>query len=166
MTAAALMVAGFPVEPGRCPHCGHSKPTWTPGRILEALREDAAARGRTPFQYEWRAATIGTPAAETVREMFGSWASALALAGLEPAIRSNSVRHWTRDEVIAAIFDWRYRHGGLPRAHDWAHQTAETPSWQQVRRLFGSWNAAIAAAGYEPRRSSREGYSTAAKEAQ
>jgi hypothetical protein len=146
------MVAAYPVAPTRCCHCGRQKPHWTAGRVLEAFREFHAEHGRAPFRREWDKATISTPAAETVREMFGTWTAAVRAAGLEPPLASNTLRSWTRDEVIAAIFNWRYDTGDLPRSHEWAVQTCWRPSEKQVRRLFGSWNAAIEAAGYTPRR--------------
>jgi hypothetical protein len=151
------LVPGFAVDNGRCPHCGRSTPTWTASRILEALRAEASKRGRSPFMSDWIKATVEHPAAETVRDVFGTWKNALEQAGLDAAVcsRTTTVREWTKDEAIVAIFEWRYARGDLPKAHDWSLQTHDHPSQQQVRRLFGTWNAAIEAAGYTPRRSSK-----------
>ncbi len=74
---------------------------------------------------------------------------------------------WDRERVIAAIQRWADEHGGVPpTATDWdspfarargLHEKADKfeaddcwPWVNTVRRYFGSWNAAIAAAGFEP----------------
>lgn len=73
---------------------------------------------------------------------------------------------WTRDAIVAAIRLWADRHDGqpprvvdfcpspsmvanargpvMPRNYDYPHSSC-------VAREFGSWNAAITAAGYRPR---------------
>lgn len=73
---------------------------------------------------------------------------------------------WTPEAVIAAIRDWADEHGGVPPCSiDWhpshpqgtAEQLAEYatgrwPSDRTVRAVFGSWNAGLIAAGFEPHR--------------
>lgn len=58
---------------------------------------------------------------------------------------------WTRERVIAAIQEWAREHGEPPRSLEWRRATPAFPHDATVKRLFGSWNAAIAAAGFEPR---------------
>lgn len=79
-------------------------------------------------------------------------------------------KRWGRDEVIAAIQKWHDLYGATPSAMDWspalARNSAATdldriemrwargdwPTLTSVRAYFGSWNNAIAAAGFTPRR--------------
>jgi hypothetical protein len=62
------------------------------------------------------------------------------------------------DVVIGAITAWASDTGAAPLANDWllgqGKWAAEYPRWPttaQVRETFGTWNAAITAAGYTPR---------------
>jgi hypothetical protein len=60
---------------------------------------------------------------------------------------------WTRDRILEAIRQWTAGHDGQPPAtKDWRRKTpaAGYPSTTVVYRLFGSWNSAILAAGFEP----------------
>lgn len=87
---------------------------------------------------------------------------------------------WTREEVLAAIVDWTERYGSPPAQSDWnpararhflghAHERGrhwsarirrfESGDWpwaDAVRSLFGNWNDAIEAAGYDPRHAGRQ----------
>lgn len=76
-------------------------------------------------------------------------------AGLRPRPKGNSAE-WTRAEVLEAIFSFRFREGRLPTTRDWVLSAPDRPSASQVKRLFGSWNAAIVAAGYKPTVSYRD----------
>jgi hypothetical protein len=76
---------------------------------------------------------------------------------------------WTRETIIAAILAWAAEYGEPPATHDWnaystrhdLHDEARArrfedaggrwPTHTTVFGEFGSWQAAIAAAGYEPR---------------
>lgn len=84
-------------------------------------------------------------------------------------------RHYTQEEIIAAIRAWNDAYGNPPYASDWnpakrrfyahnclkkarwhlnrarAFEEASWPSVQTVRLHFGSLNAALVAAGFEPR---------------
>lgn len=60
---------------------------------------------------------------------------------------------WTRATVVAAIREWADEHGTQPSARDWLQPRrvrGDTPPTKTVQRVFGSWSAAIAAAGFEP----------------
>jgi DNA-binding CsgD family transcriptional regulator len=61
---------------------------------------------------------------------------------------------WTREAIIFAIQEWADEHGGIPpSAADWlrAHAlSGPVPVVNHVLRRFGTWNAAIRAAGFEP----------------
>lgn len=61
---------------------------------------------------------------------------------------------WTREAIIACIQQWADESGGIPPATtDFVRGRADdlpVPSVTHVQRMFGSWNAAIIAAGFEP----------------
>lgn len=91
----------------------------------------------------------------------------------EPVCRSCAGRHyarWDRDAIIAAIQEWADQNGGIPpAATDWNTSMARAighpekaekfladgcwPTATSVQDYFESWNAAIKAAGFEPRAS-------------
>jgi hypothetical protein len=57
--------------------------------------------------------------------------------------------------IVYAIDLWARRHLRPPTAGQWDRAGEDHPSRQTVQRVFGSWNAAIQAAGYVPRRPGR-----------
>lgn len=94
-----------------------------------------------------------------IRRLFGSWNQYVAQAGLAP----RPYRNWSRDEVIAAMTDWAANHNGQsPSRTQWNRCTPEHPSHGQVRRLFGTWSAAIQAAGLSPHKSKSARWTDAA----
>jgi hypothetical protein len=70
---------------------------------------------------------------------------------------------WTHDTIVYAITLWYRKHDRTPLMDEWVQAGENHPSRQTVRRVFGSWNAAMIAAGFHPRpqgrppRSSGEG---------
>jgi hypothetical protein len=79
-------------------------------------------------------------------------------------------RTFTRDEIVAAIGQWHERYGEAPRMVDWEPSRARRygqawraerfeaerwPSARVVRGHFGTFNAAIEAAGLVPRAAAR-----------
>jgi hypothetical protein len=62
---------------------------------------------------------------------------------------------WTRDAIVLCIQDWADEHGGIPpAANDFSRARALNPGAvpvvNHVLGRFGTWNAAIRAAGFEP----------------
>jgi hypothetical protein len=55
-------------------------------------------------------------------------------------------RYWTEEKVIRAMQDHAREHGTL-RQNDWPHGQPWNPAHSTVYKLFGSWNAAMEAAG-------------------
>lgn len=56
---------------------------------------------------------------------------------------------WTQETCIQAIKDWAAEHGGRPPTNrDFIIAAEGRPSTGQVKKLFGSWATAIAAAGF------------------
>ena len=122
---------------------------WTRAQLIRALRAAARRLGRTPMARDWNgmAAQLGWPHSATVirRVGGGSWERAIEEAGL--ARRRASA--WTTEQVIALLRADAYRRGRPPREHEWRARGAERPSSHQVKRLFGSWSAALRAANLE-----------------
>lgn len=58
---------------------------------------------------------------------------------------------WTRERILRAIDAWHRSHLRAPSARDWWNAGDGHPSHWTVRRAFGSWNAALSAAGMRTR---------------
>jgi hypothetical protein len=75
--------------------------------------------------------------------------------------KGTSRLRWTDEAIFAAIRLWVERYGEVPYSEEWnwktgkgkdpRHATGEFPSGNVVRKWFGSWEAGIRAAGFEPR---------------
>ena len=144
---------------------------WTREAVIAAIKTWAKRTGSPPTSNEWAKSQgvgglliegrIGSrPCAMTVHRIFGSWNAAIQAAGFEARPQRYQVGHpgytptrWTREKVIAAIKTWAKRHGAPPKLSDWQGigRDAPHPSAPTVLRVFGSWNAGIEAAGFEPR---------------
>jgi Homing endonuclease associated repeat len=122
---------------------------WTREQLIRALRAAARRLGGTPMARDWNglAAQFGWPHSATVirRVGGGSWERAIEEAGLARRPRSA----WTSEQVIALLRADAYRRGRPPREHEWQARGAGHPSCHQVKRLFGSWSAALREANLE-----------------
>lgn len=83
-----------------------------------------------------------------------------------PLRRGDWNRIWSRETLLAAVHEWVARYGSTPQAADWSQALARQQDrpdladrfqrdgcWPQVntvRYWMGSWNALIAAAGFDP----------------
>lgn len=92
--------------------------------------------------------------------------------------RGKDITIWTEERVISAIQDWNATYGEPPaipdwnpyaaryelvdeaRAKRWERDRGRWPWFTSVVYRFGSWNAAIRAAGFEPRVSGGGGGNT------
>jgi hypothetical protein len=97
------------------------------------------------------------PSATTVGRQFGTWGAAIEAAGVQP--HPGHLRSWADEEIVQAIKDWADEHDGDgPLAFDWCpgrnHPDPRPWRWPTadvVERRFGSWEAALAAAGVTSR---------------
>jgi hypothetical protein len=131
---------------------------WEPSRARAAKQEWRARRFEAG---EWPSATM-------VRRRFGTFNAAIRAAGLEP--RGGPPRQKAHlsgpDQVLAAIVEWTRRYGAPPSQTDWdsararragqtwrvaRYEDGDWPSFNTVRRHFGSLNRAILEAGLRPR---------------
>lgn len=63
------------------------------------------------------------------------------------------VPKWTRERIVSALQAWALEHGRPPSGTDWRVTGLwEHPSTGTVLLKFGTWNAAMVAAGFQPRR--------------
>jgi len=121
----------------------------------------------TPTLSEWRRAGPDHPSSTTVKGVYGSWNAAVEAAGFRPRLRGHARRKppihlealptpsWSRDAIVRAFHHWFEKHGRVPRIRDWRLASDTHPNASTVKRLFGSWNAALATAGFQPTLSSR-----------
>lgn len=71
-------------------------------------------------------------------------------------------KYWTQERIIRAVQRWTARTGEPPKAEQWRSKTPPSfgigtrsrPSGRYVARVFGSWSAALDAAGVEQNRHS------------
>jgi hypothetical protein len=59
---------------------------------------------------------------------------------------------WTPDLIVYAIELWHRQQLRIPTTDEWDRAGPNHPSRVTVIRCFGSWNAAMRAAGFRPRR--------------
>jgi hypothetical protein len=58
---------------------------------------------------------------------------------------------WTRELIVYAIDLWHRKRLEAPTQDDWERAGPDHPCRLTVIREFGTWNAAVAAAGLNPR---------------
>lgn len=58
---------------------------------------------------------------------------------------------WTKEAIICAIQRWAAQYGEPPHSKLWKRAVPGYPNSATVKYHFGSWNEAIAAAGFKPR---------------
>ena len=63
---------------------------------------------------------------------------------------------WTPETIVYAITLWYRKHSRTPFTSEWDQAGENHPSRQTVARVFGSWNAAMQAAGFTPRPRGRQ----------
>ena len=82
-----------------------------------------------------------------LRPAVGTEEETSAGAGVMTAI------YWNRERIIESLQQWYAEHGQVPaKVADWGRAGPHHPSASSVDREFGSWNAAVVAAGLRPNR--------------
>lgn len=77
----------------------------------------------------------------------------VAVSRVCKACAPDEYRKWDEKAIIAAIRRWETAHGSQPVSREWLISSPENSGYPDVgviQKRFGSWNAAIKAAGYEP----------------
>jgi hypothetical protein len=54
---------------------------------------------------------------------------------------------WTRQLIIQSLHAWTGKHGRPPSSYEWRRGSRTHPQYVTVSRSFGSWDAALEAAG-------------------
>lgn len=151
---------------------------WTRDRVIDAIRDFADQYGHPPGAMEWNPALARAqghpelaerfardgcwPHLSTVMAYHGSWNAAIRAAGFEPLLpghrRHGDQQSWNRDAIVAAMRRWARTHGEPPRFAEWSRTQPGYPTGHTVTYHFGSWNAAVEAAGLTPRVQGRGGW--------
>ena len=131
----ALLAAG--ISPARA----KLRARWPPEKILERIVA-LSQRGRPLGPAELRRRHGGM--VQAAQRQYGTWAKAVAAAGVE-LVLLRRVSLWTRDGVIQAILA-----RALQSAPLGSRSVRPRSLAQAGTRLFGSWRAALAAAGVRP----------------
>lgn len=114
---------------------------WSPQRVIAAI-QDSYGRG-LPIHCPGFG-DLGLASAAIRR--YGSWTNAVAAAGLASQLPvPKPVRTWTKQGVVGAI---RGQHQqGLGTKAIWKRDTG---LYSAAKKHFGTWRAAVTAAGFEP----------------
>lgn len=110
--------------------------------LLDELERLADETNGTPTVTQLR--ENGTHAPETYRQEFGSWNAAIEAIGHEPRDRSPV----TEEELIDELHRLAETLGERPKSTDIIEQGEHSLATYQ--RRFGSWSAALEAAGFDP----------------
>jgi hypothetical protein len=119
---------------------------WDKPEILGALRWWAAEHGRTPRSMDWHDGGVEYPSSLTVRRQFKRWSTAVRLAGLKPAVL-HWRPEWSDEDILKALQGWAVRYGRPPERREWLRSGPKRPCRATVCARFGTWQAALLAAG-------------------
>jgi hypothetical protein len=129
-TLAALEAAGLDPPPSR----------WTKRRIIQAIQD-----GHVKGQVIQKAGFGNIPLASAAKRYFGSWRNAVSEAGLAAQLRPEAAtRSWSPQAVIDEIVNCHRQGKSISRL--WKHDTG---LYSVAKKHFGSWRAAVLAAGLE-----------------
>jgi DNA invertase Pin-like site-specific DNA recombinase len=130
---------------------------WDDSEIIASLQDWSVAHGRSPKCTDWSRASWDRPGALTVRRRFGGWRKALRRAGLKPDGREydraapRCYKQWSATAVVRALQDATRAARRPPRSTEWFRAAPDHPCSTTVRQRFGSWTAALEAAGLDSR---------------
>jgi hypothetical protein len=121
---------------------------WSEAELIDYLRQMAGRLGRLPQPSDFRSGSPDQPSAAVVRTRFRTFTRALQAAGLLPP-DPHHIRplRWSNDDLLAILRSEAQRLGALPRSRNFAVAREGVPSHATFEKRFGSWTAAIAAAG-------------------
>ena len=147
---------GYDKAPKRCSSCRwelqRAERFWTQEHVVAAIRRWESENGSQPVASDWIRAQDGYPSSRSVYpEPFGSWAEAVRAAGFETSSgRRLGDPVWDKETIIAAIRAWVQKTGSVPKMREWRWAQPPFPGSTSVAYYFGTWSAAIRAAGYTP----------------
>ena len=115
-------------------------PTWTRDRVVDVIQQ-LHCDGK-PINH---AAVRRNSLSQAGVKLFGSWDAALQQAGIDPADVRIYRKPWTAEELVRELRR-KYAAGEPVNAKDVRPNHIRRPAC----RLFGSWDAALVAAGLDP----------------
>ena len=118
--------------------------------LVEELQRLGDELGKSPTVEAMN--TDGKYWTSTYKRRFGSWSAALAEAGFEPA-DARTEEQISHEDLLTAIERLAVEVDGPPTFQDMDDRGAYAARTYVNR--FGSWNAAVEAAGFDPRSSGR-----------
>ncbi|MEQ8785085.1 MAG: hypothetical protein RIC55_02260 [Pirellulaceae bacterium] len=114
---------------------------WSRARVVAAI-QDRHVRGLSVDQVE----RSNRPLVAAARKYFGGWQAALQAAGLGDHYREKRpARDWCRELVVAEIQNFHRREGQITTVWN-----ADPTLYSAAKDVFGTWRAAVVAAGFEP----------------
>lgn len=125
-----------------------SNQSWTSDQTIAQLQATYRQYGRWLTMEEWTRFGI-KPDPSTVIKVLGTWRNAWRQAGFEvPAWNKfkNPRGTWNADRVLQALRAHARSDGTVMGASEWARQRV-TPNYRTIIRYYGSYAAAVAAAG-------------------
>lgn len=122
---------------------------YTNDELIELLREKAERDGRVPTRRSVNADS-DMPSATAYCSRFGSWNKTLEIAGL--LVDRRLYRDYTDEELIELLKAKAERDGRVPTERS-VNTDGSLPSSRFYSKRFGSWNAALEAAGLSTNRS-------------
>jgi hypothetical protein len=127
-------------------------------QALEAGRRWYARHGRPASWWEWGHAEPDRPSSKTVSRRWGWHAFWAEVAGIPaeqlyppsdqglPALQRHLL-DWSSEEMLEALRTARRAEGRWPSSRAWETAAEDHPTRRAYVRRFGSWAAAIEAAG-------------------
>ena len=121
---------------------------WDDAEILGAMQAWAETNGRSPTWTDWQQGQGKWPTTRTVVRL-KTWNHAVRAAGLMPYLPTVPPRNhpWTDQQVVQALQRWAAKYRRPPKSFEWYRSELGRPCIQTVEKHFGSWRAALAAAG-------------------
>jgi HNH endonuclease len=116
---------------------------YTDAMLLEELRGCAKRLGRSPTMREFSVDPQARPHPQTLVTRFGSWNRAKRRAGLVAR------RFATREELLRQLRELGAELGRTPTGADLARRRSSMPSKSLYWQTFGSFRAALRAAGFD-----------------
>jgi HNH endonuclease len=116
---------------------------YTDAMLLEELRGCAKRLGRSPTMREFSLDPQARPHPQTLVTRFGSWNRAKRRAGLVAR------RFATREELLRQLRELGAELGRTPTGADLARRRSSMPSKSLYWQTFGSFRAALRAAGFD-----------------
>jgi Homing endonuclease associated repeat len=116
---------------------------YTDEQLLNELRASAKRSGRSPTMQEFKLDRLAKPHPQTLVARFGSWNAAKRAAGLVAR------RFATAEELLAQLRALGDEVGRTPTGSDLERARASMPSKSLYWQTFGSFRAALRAAGFD-----------------